>query len=77
MAQGPCDWTKTLRPARAMAQSGPVQQEYGATVIGVGAISGYCFDNYLQPFGRRLSGDEAGVGARFHELGCDDGHQPG
>jgi hypothetical protein len=46
-----------------MAQSGPVQQEYGATVISIGAISGYCFDNYLQPFGRRLSGDEAGFGA--------------
>ena len=37
--------------------------DIGATNIGVGAISRYCFDKYLQPCGRRLSGDETGFGA--------------
>ena len=69
MAQGPCDWTETTRPARTMAQSGPVQQEYGATVIGVGAISGYCFDNYLQPCGRRVPGDEPGLTLAVASMG--------
>jgi hypothetical protein len=46
-----------------MAQPGLVLSEHGETVIGVVAISRYCFDKYLQPCGRRLSGDETGFGA--------------
>jgi len=52
-----------------MAQPGPVQQEHGETVIGVGAISGYCFDNYLQPCGRRVSGDVSGLVLAFASMG--------
>ena len=69
MAQGPCDWTKTPCPARTLAQPGPVHQEYGATVIGVGAISCYCFDKYLQPCGRRFPGDESGLALAVASLG--------
>jgi len=33
---------------------------------------------YPQPFGRRISGDLSGEGARFRGHGrCDTGHQPG
>jgi len=44
----------------------------------VGAISRYCFDKYLQPFGRRVAGDESGLALVLNEYGrCDYGHQPG
>jgi len=52
-----------------MAQSGPVQIEHGATSIGVGATSRYCFDNYLQPCGRRVAGDESGLALALASMG--------
>ena len=44
----------------------------------IGRLSCPTPDGYLRPFGRRLSGDEAGAGARVSGHGqCGDGHQSG
>jgi hypothetical protein len=44
----------------------------------VGVCRARCLTRISTPFGGRVSGDEAGDGARLRGTGrCDNGHQPG